>query len=233
MWPGEWALGLGKLLPACQVTGIDISRIMISYAKISVQEREQGNVNFHVMDVHQPLAFPDASFDLIHARFLVALMRTTDWPALLKECLRLLRPGGILCCVEGDNAGLSNSPALQQRQLLMTNAMRQAGYCFSPLGISFGLLAAQPRLLKQAGFERLEQQAYVLNCSAGTPAHESACDNWRTMLKLVDPFLLRQGVATQEELDLLYEQAMQEIYEPDFDCVSLIQRLWGYKPALS
>ncbi|QBD76645.1 class I SAM-dependent methyltransferase [Ktedonosporobacter rubrisoli] len=228
--PGEWALEMGKLQPSVQIEGIDISQIMVNYAQMCAQEQKRSNVHFRVMDVHElPLDFPAGSFDLIHARFLVALMKTSDWPALFAECLRLLRPGGSICCVETDDMGSSNSPSLYQHQLLGAQAMRQAGYGFPGEGISLGLIAALPDLLAKAGFKEVGQESFEVDCSAGTPAHKPTCENWTTLLKLSDPFISSQGIATKEELAVLYARIMEEIYSDSFSCQVRLHRLWAQK----
>ncbi len=48
------------------------------------------------MNALKPLAFEDASFDLINMRFIAAFMHQEMWPKLFLECRRLLRPGGML-----------------------------------------------------------------------------------------------------------------------------------------
>src|SRR6266568_8588391 len=92
--PGEWVLSMAQHFPASRVTGIDISELMITYASSCAKLQQRSNAQFQVMDARQPLAFPDASFDLIHARFITGFLSTTTWPQLIHECFRILRPGG-------------------------------------------------------------------------------------------------------------------------------------------
>src|SRR2546426_7283256 len=128
--PGEWALEIAQRFPGSQITGIDISALMITYAHYTAESQPVSNVQFQVMDARQPLAFPDASFDLINARFIVGFMSTTTWPQLIHECFRILRPGGILCNCEPESLGTTTSPSLAQYNFLLTQAMRWAGQCF-------------------------------------------------------------------------------------------------------
>src|SRR5215469_18522543 len=72
--PGGWALEVAREHPEIEVTGIDISEAMIRFAKALATSRGYGNVRFLVMDVKQPLAFPDASFDLINERTLYGVL---------------------------------------------------------------------------------------------------------------------------------------------------------------
>jgi hypothetical protein len=48
--------------------------------------------------------------------------------------------------------------------------------------------------------------------------------------KLIQPFLLQAEVATQEELDQLYEQMLVEMRSDDFCGLAYFLTVWGKKP---
>src|SRR5947209_13697792 len=100
---GEWALEVAQKFADKKITGVDISELMISYARYMAESRSLANVHFQVMDVRQPIIFNDVSFDLINARLITSFLTTAMWPVLLKECFRLLRPSGIMCSTEIEN----------------------------------------------------------------------------------------------------------------------------------
>ena len=70
-----------------------------------MQQRE--NVSFQVMNILQPLGFPESSFDLINARLISGFMLRDKWPMFFRECLRVLKLGGILRVTEVE-AGMAN-----------------------------------------------------------------------------------------------------------------------------
>ncbi len=228
--PGEWVLSMAQRFPSSRVTGIDISERMITYAGFCAEQQPFSNVQFQVMDARQPLNFPDSSFDFIHARFITGFLSTTTWPLLLQECFRLLRPGGIICSTEFEDLGVTTSVALTRYNELLVQAARAAGQCFTQQGNQYGITAVQARLLGDAGFDQIQQQAFVLNYSAGMPAHTRMYDNFNTFLKLLQPFLLHSGMITQLELERLYSQTLQEMQQDDFCAVAYFQRVWGEKP---
>lgn len=228
--PGEWAFAVAERFPASTVTGIDISALMIRYARFSAEIHQRSNTQFEVMDARQPLAFPDASFDVINARFITGFQSTTSWPVLVSECFRLLRPGGIICSTEFEGLGISTSPSLTQYNHLLIQAARAAGQCFTPQGDHYGITAVQEQLLRDARFEGIKQDAHTLNFSTGMPAHNTMCDNFNTFLKLLQPFLVRSGFTTQQEIDHLYEQAVEEMQSDTFCAIAYFQRVWGEKP---
>ncbi len=183
--PGEWVMEIGRRFPNNQITGVDISERMIAYARYIARDQEIPTIQFEIMDARQPLTFPDASFELVNARFNVGFMSTVTWPQLLRESLRLLRPGGILCSCEPESLGTTTSPSLARYNLLVTEAMRWCGQCFSPFGEQYGIAAVQQRLFREAGFQRVQQEAFVINYSAGMPAHLAMVENFQTFLKLL------------------------------------------------
>src|SRR5690348_2053759 len=110
--PGGWALELANAYRSLCVTGVDISEIMVRYANGLAETSGLTNAHFKRMNAQsQPFAFPDQSFDLINARLIIGFMQTTFWPYFLKECQRILRPGGILRLTEceGGIVGITTS----------------------------------------------------------------------------------------------------------------------------
>lgn len=227
--PGEWTFKMATEHPHMQVTGIDISRLMMEYARVQAERQQIENIHFRVMDACQPLAFPDNSFDLIYARTIIGFMTTKAWPTLLDECQRILRPGGTICLTETDGMGITNSAALEQQNALLTQAMRKSGQSFSPHGYTLGITPMLSRLLKDAHFQNIQEEAHSLNYSIGMPAHDGWYRDLRTAMKLLQPFLLKWQVSTQEELDILYEQALHELHTEDFCALLFFLTCWGSK----
>ncbi len=93
--PGGWVLDVARTYPQVQVTGFDISVLMIEYARAQVLTQELKHASFRVMDALKPLDFPDESFDLVNARSIFAFVPAQAWPGLLKELLRITRPGAL------------------------------------------------------------------------------------------------------------------------------------------
>ncbi|MBO0781839.1 MAG: methyltransferase domain-containing protein [Ktedonobacteraceae bacterium] len=228
--PGEWVLETAQSAPQSLVIGIDISQLMINYALFTAELENIMNARFQVMDAQQPLAFSDAYFDIIHARFITGFQSTATWPPLLNECFRLLRPGGTLCCCEFEDIGISTSPHLTRYNSLLIQAARLAGQCFTPSGDHYGITAVQPRLLRMAGFQNIQREAYTLDFSTGSQAHNAMYENFKTFLKLLQPFLIRSEVTTAPEIEVLYERTLEDMQADDFCAIANFQTVWGSKP---
>jgi ubiquinone/menaquinone biosynthesis C-methylase UbiE len=104
--PGGWAQELAFTHPQLKVTGVDISRAMIAYARMQARVRHLENASFTVMDVQAPFdVFSDNSFDLVNARTMAGFMKKGSWSQVVGECARVLRPGGVLRLTEVDHWG--------------------------------------------------------------------------------------------------------------------------------
>jgi len=56
--------------------------------------------SFELCDLESGIPYPDGYFDLIHARSIHTGIR--DYPGLLQEAIRVLRPGGLIILIEPD-----------------------------------------------------------------------------------------------------------------------------------
>jgi ubiquinone/menaquinone biosynthesis C-methylase UbiE len=54
--------------------------------------------------------------------------------------------------------------------------------------------------------------------------------NAATYFKLSQPFLMKMGLITEKEVELLYKQALDEMMSPDFCAIYYLLSAWGQKP---
>ncbi len=190
--PGAWVLDVAYRYPKIEVVGVDISRTMIEYARAQAWTQGLNNAHFQAMDVLKPLAFPDNSFDLVNARFLVGFFE--EWMALTFRAIQM--------------AGLTSSPD----------------------GRNFGITPLLGRLLYEADCQDIDRKPHVIDFSAWTEEHESMYQNCVIAFKLVQPFLIKMGVTTQEEADQKYQQMLIEMMMKDFYALWYYLTVWGRKP---
>jgi phosphatidylethanolamine/phosphatidyl-N-methylethanolamine N-methyltransferase len=122
----EVGVGTGLSLPdyarSSRITGIDISEPMLRKAQERVRALKLDNVEaLSVMDATK-LAFPDASFDVIVAQFVITAVPDPD--ATLEEFARVVRRGGEIILV--NHIGAESGP----------RAWFEA--CFAPLARRLG-----------------------------------------------------------------------------------------------
>jgi ubiquinone/menaquinone biosynthesis C-methylase UbiE len=230
--PGGWALEVAFEHPDIQVMGIDISSTLIDYANARAKTQElEDNVAFEVMDAAKPLDFPDASFDFVNARFLIGFMGTTSWSNFIQECVRITRPGGLLRLIECEDMGTTTSPAFEKLWGKCARAFRLAGRSFSPEGRNFNITPMLVRFMRDAGYQNIQTIPHVIDFSAGAEAHMGMFEDWTAGLKLLQPFLLKMKVATQEEADELYQMALAEMLEDGFSALWYFLSVIGERPS--
>ncbi|THU88391.1 S-adenosyl-L-methionine-dependent methyltransferase [Dendrothele bispora CBS 962.96] len=88
---GLWAISMADEFPRAEVIGIDLAPLQ--------PRNVPPNCTFELCDINQsPIPYPDNYFDLIHARSMHTGI--TDYPKMIREIARLLRPGGLVLLIE-------------------------------------------------------------------------------------------------------------------------------------
>ncbi len=209
--PAAWALDLAYANPHMHVTGVDNSQKMIDYANV----RKLPNTTFSLMNVLRGLDFPDASFDLVNARFIFSFMPPTSWPTLIQECWRVTRPGGFIRLTEWEYP-ITNAPACEKMNGFFTQALQIAGQSFSPDGRHLCITPMLESFLQETNYKNIQRRAFASNFSWNSDAHSAVYEINQIGYLLIQPFLLKMGVSTQEELSALYEQGLQEMRSSSF-----------------
>jgi len=229
--PGGWVLDVARMLPEAQVTGVDISTRMTDYGRATAKARGLQNAHFMVTSIQKSLPFADNSFDLINARYLVAVLTPDMWPVMLGETFRICEPGGIIRLTETEMP-ITNSPAFEQITQMILNAFSMTGRNFGPTARNFGITPMLPTLLKHTGYTNVTYKVYADDTSAGTERHESFYQNYMVGFQPQGAsFLVRLGLTTTEKYEALYQQTLQEMKADDFCAISYSLTAWGEKPA--
>jgi ubiquinone/menaquinone biosynthesis C-methylase UbiE len=220
--PGGWAQEVAFSYPGIKVVGIDISEIMIEFARQRAQVMNLHNSSFQIMDARLPLAFDDGAFDLVNARFMAAFLPKKEWPHLVKEFARLTRANGTIVLTETDifTPGITNSQAVEALNKLCREAVSLAGLETQVTGML-------DQFLQEAGCQNIQYKWHILDFSMGTSSHQTVFSNLQYAYKLVQPFLLKMVSTTQEHLDELYEKALQEMIQDDFQGYTRFVSVWG------
>jgi ubiquinone/menaquinone biosynthesis C-methylase UbiE len=213
---GNWLVEVAKAYPTiARLVGVDISERMVQYARTQAEVARVGDrVTFQEMDVRRMLKFPAASFDLVNQRLGASYLRTWDWPELLHEYQRVLRPGGTVRITEGDIIGESTSPALRRLQELTLDAAYNAGNFFTHQGN--GVTSQLARLLHQYGFVPIKTHAYRLTYRPGTPQGQRYFENMKLAFRNLVPYF-QKWTQLPPDYEQLYQQALVEMQQPDFE----------------
>jgi ubiquinone/menaquinone biosynthesis C-methylase UbiE len=57
-------------------------------------------VSFKLGNILEGLDYPDNTFDVVHFRFFILAFKKHEWAPILKEIMRVLKPGGYIVSKE-------------------------------------------------------------------------------------------------------------------------------------
>ena len=230
--PGGWVLEMAKTSPTMQVTGIDISSLVIDFATQRALVEACANARFAVMDFQQ-LAFPDASFDLVNARLVQWFLPNDRRKQIVQEWYRVLRPGGVLRCLETELTPITNSEALERHGHLFLAALDRMRKMVSPGGYHAGIPLILRPLLTQLGCQDIRETAHLINFSAGMPDRDGVVQDIIRGMETMGQVMVRAKVVRKQELTRLQEQTLADIKAPGFWGMLFFVSCWGRKPQAS
>jgi SAM-dependent methyltransferase len=162
---GCGALGWLRILaewvgPSGRVVGGDVDESLLDAARAFLEAERVGNVELVVDDLFDSKLEP-GSFDLVHARYVIAPLGRG--PEQLSAHRRLLKPGGFLVLEEWDLGSWHfNPPAPAAERLIGMLAD-----IFATLGGEAG--RELPQLLREIGVEDPEVDSHVVALKPGHP----------------------------------------------------------------
>lgn len=146
-----------------KIVTTDVSADMVKLAsKRAELSNLSGRVVAEIQDVHN-LSYPDNTFDLVLSSF--SLHHWQDPVKGLKECVRVLKPGGVITIIDGDR-----SVSLKE----IRAAVKNIG---GPLGLTLGLWVGRHDLLDHEKVSGILKQTGI---------------NWLTVTRNI-PLLLVKG----------------------------------------
>jgi SAM-dependent methyltransferase len=143
-----------------QVVGTDVDESLLDAARSFLKTEGASNVELLVDDLFDSKLAPQ-SFDLVHARYLIAPLGRG--PEQLASHRRLVRPGGSLVLEEWDLGSWHFNPPSPAAERLI----RLLSEIFAGLGGEAG--RGLPELLRETGVEEPEIDAHVIALEPGHP----------------------------------------------------------------
>jgi len=151
---GIWSIDFADEHPSADVTGVDIAPIQPKWMS--------PNCHFEIDDIEQTWTWKQDSFDYIFARDLLLCIR--DWPRLVNQCFKHLKPGGWLefQCIQGllrcDDGTLPEDCQFSEYDRLL----RQAASAF---GTPLEDPARYAGCFEDAGFENVTEKIFKMPTS--------------------------------------------------------------------
>lgn len=226
--PGGWIREVHHEYPEVKrLVGIDNNRKVIHYARCHKATANAKNVAFELMNIAQPLNFPDNCFDVANARLLVGVVpQQEQWLRLLAECRRIVKPGGYIRLTECEMSWIAGAPVTHRVVDTFLDILwsSRRSYAREQMAIAPML----PAFLKQTALSDVQMRIYAVDWSAGSRWHETISDDLKTSIQVMwEAFLQRM---TEEELNELYLEMGREIEREDFKAIWPIVSAQGRKP---
>ncbi|KAI9024345.1 S-adenosyl-L-methionine-dependent methyltransferase [Phycomyces nitens] len=160
---GLWTLEMAQAHPGANVIGLDVVLPITGGASlVEFQENQNGvcvaglpNLKYLYADLLGTLPFPDNTFDLVHQRDVATVVPAKDWPNLVKELQRVLKPGGRLQLVEYDILFKNPGPVLA----LVNEWYKIAA---STIGVDPHYVRSMEPLLQNTGFEDIKETVFSI-----------------------------------------------------------------------
>ncbi len=218
---GCGALGWLRILsewvgPSGQVVGADIDARLLDAARSFLEAEGIANVELAVDDLFDSKLEPQ-SFDLVHARFVIAPLGRG--PEQVASHRRLVKPGGSLVLEEWDLGSWHLNPPAPAAERLIGLLSE----IFDALGGEAG--RGLPELLREVGIEEPEIDAHVV---ALAPGHPYLRLPLQFSVALESRLLER---LSQDELASLRREAEAELAEPGrWGTTFMVIQSWGRPP---
>ncbi len=106
--PGSITLDLARRVAPGRVIGVDASEAVLVEARAAAEEAGDATTRFEAADAMR-LPYADDSFDVVHAH--QVLQHVGDPVELLREMVRVTRPGGLVAARDADYEAMTWAPA--------------------------------------------------------------------------------------------------------------------------
>jgi len=203
--------------PAGRVLGLDKDEQFLAYARTHAP----ANVQFRQGDAYAS-GLPAGEFDLVHMRFVASTSGEPE--VLLREAIRLARPGGVIALQEPDVATFGCHPPHPAWDRLMAAMLA----VFASVGADIHLARRLHAMLRQAGLTDVHYRPFVLGIRSSDPMS----DHLPATVESLRATVLRLGLLTEAELPAVLAQCRSHLRDPATVTTSfMVAQVWGRKPA--
>jgi SAM-dependent methyltransferase len=202
--------------PGGRVVGLDKDEEFLAYGRAHAP----ANVEFRHGDGYAS-GLPGDSFDLVHSRFVASTSGNPE--ALLREALRLARPGGFVALQEPDVSTFAcypPHPAWDRLVAVMLDVFAGAG---ADVFLAQRLFA----MMRGIGLIEVQYRPVLLGIRSTDPM----ADHLPATVESLRGTLLGRGLISEAELAVALEQCRKHLRDPDTVVRSfMVAQIWGRKP---
>lgn len=208
--------------PSGRVVAVDASAERNDIGRRKAAEAGVENLSF-VKGELDALPFPDSSFDFVWSRFVFEYLQEPD--VVLRELVRVVRPGGKLVVGDLDGNGLFHYP-------LPNGVARGLEKMMAALTGRFDAFAGRKLFhrFRRAGLESIRVHLMPYHLYAGAISNE-ALRNWELKLAGLRP--IGTEVLGASGYDQLTGELLRLLQDPDSFTYSVLVLVEGRKPRLA
>lgn len=200
---GRWIYEMAQQFPHSRLVGIDH---VLPDANLHVPP----TCMFQQCNVLNGIPFPDHQFDYVHQRLLVLALPLAKWPFVLRELVRVTRPGGWIELVESDGIFTHvGSPGTANAQLF-----EWGHHTLKPRGIDPLQVRNIPAMLEAMPVENIHTHPVSIPTGrwAGRVGQMSLSNTQAALLGM-KPLICAANNVSEEDFDRLLTQAFLEFEE--------------------
>lgn len=220
---GRWAREMAITFPNANVFGVDVNLPPEETASARrADDLRPSNYTFVQGNILEGLTFPDASFDFVHQRALLAAVTHDHWPPVTRELTRLTRPGGWVESLEVTELEHGGPATTQLVDWLRAVLARR--------GVEFADGGRVGEHLRQAGLANVRTQTIRMQCGdAGGRIGKMLAVDWFSLFEATSAFMVALGLTRQEELAQVMTGARAELASPRSACVMPVYIAYGQR----
>ncbi len=219
---GRWAMELAQQFPAARVTGVDLvatENFTSGYGLV----RPPANYAFVRGNALEGLPFDDNTFDFVHQRLLVAALPRDKWPLVVRELVRVTRPGGWVELAECGTP--QDNPANPYPQLWNT----WIAFCRTR-GIDFTIGRSIGVMLEQAGLRQVQQHEVLFPMGKwGGRVGVMSGEDCLAVGKALGAGVVAAGIKTAEEYEALLKGTEAQFNQPTGQSILSFYIAYGQK----
>jgi ubiquinone/menaquinone biosynthesis C-methylase UbiE len=229
--PGGWIRECVRKEPEiAEIWGIDNNKRVLSYATNHPTTKQNKRVKFGLMNILEPLEFPDGYFDCVNLRFITGVLDRSEeaWLKLFNECLRILKPGGFLRDTESEMSWIPLAPSTNTMLYALMQFMWKRDKAFASWQMAVTPIVAD--VLGQLSLTDVREQVIALNYSHGTELHKLVVGDMIHIMQVVRAGIISLGGIPEDQYDDLLAKMNEEMYGPKFRARWPLVSWTGRKP---
>jgi SAM-dependent methyltransferase len=211
---GGWVLDLARQYSRIHVTGIDTDEHALHESARFARFHGISNATFLPMDATASLRFKDNTFDLVHMRA-AQFLYDSRFDGIMKEFIRILRPGGWINLVEFE-PGATSSIAFDRLLHLFVHTIHTARKKTPAEAPTIGAGVQLYDILLNAYFLDVSYTVHAVDFSPTNILGAKAfVDEVLLAIRNVKALVCRLNSISPTEYDTLLAQAQEDMKRPD------------------